>query len=103
MSFITKRDIEITVVKIYFELTVRKTLDSILFSLDLTDNGRTKPHPKTKKGKKAATSSPRKAMSPEHDENLCLLRASNGKKHISTVVSAKEVTRFQLVSSTTCS
>lgn len=64
----------------------------------LTDSGRTKPHPKPKKGKKAATASPRKAASPEPEENLCLLRASNGKKHISTVVSAKEVTRFQLVS-----
>ena len=63
-----------------------------------SDNGRTKPHPKQKKkGKKAARASPRKAASPEPEENLCLLRASNGKKHISTVVSAKEVTRFQLV------
>lgn len=38
-----------------------------------------------------------KASSPEPDENLCLLRASTGKKKLSTVVSAKEVTRFQLV------
>ena len=41
-----------------------------------------------------------KASSPEPEENLCLLRATNGKKKLSTVVSAKEVTRFQLVSET---
>lgn len=38
-----------------------------------------------------------KAASPEPEENLCLLRATDGKKKLSTVVSAKEVTRFQLV------
>ena len=38
-----------------------------------------------------------KASSPEPEENLCLLRATNGKKKLTTVVSAKEVTRFQLV------
>ncbi len=38
-----------------------------------------------------------RAESPEPEENLCLLRATNGKKKLSTVVSAKEVTRFQLV------
>ena len=32
------------------------------------------------------------------DEHLCLLRAGNGKKHISTVVSSREVTKFQMVS-----
>lgn len=37
-----------------------------------------------------------KASSPEPEENLCLLRATNGKKKLSTVVSTKEVTRFQL-------
>lgn len=41
-----------------------------------------------------------KASSPEPEENLCLLRATNGKKKLSTVVSAKEVTRFQLVRDT---
>ena len=54
-----------------------------------TDNGRTKPRPKAKaKGK---------AGSPEPEDHLCLLRASNGKKKISTVISAREVTRFQMV------
>ena len=57
-----------------------------------TDNGRTKPKPKLKGKRKG------KAASPEPEENLCLMRASNGKKTISTVISAKEVTRFQMVS-----
>ena len=68
--------------------------------------GQTK-HPRGgfKKRKKPATSKdskrkvPKKAPSPEPEENLCLLRATNGKKKLSTVVSAKEVTRFQLVRS----
>ena len=75
-----------------------------------TDNGRTKPHPKprskAKLGKKdtastqpsASGSAAAKRASPEPDNHLCLLRAGNGKRHISTVVSAKEVTRFQMVS-----
>ena len=45
------------------------------------DNGSTKPKPR-KRGKVRAGGS-----SSEPDEHLCLLRASNGKKHISTVVS----------------
>ena len=66
-----------------------------------SDNGRTKPIPKLKK--KKAGSSPKKAAggttSPEPEDNLCLLRAMDGKKKkISTVVHAKDVTRFQLVS-----
>ncbi len=41
----------------------------------LTDNGRTKPVTK------------KKGTASEHaDENLCLIRANNGKKKISTVV-----------------
>ena len=48
---------------------------------------------KTKEHKKHVA----KAPSPEPEENLCLLRATNGKKKLSTVVSTKEVTRFQLV------
>lgn len=44
-----------------------------------SDNGRTKPKPKGKKGR---------ASSPDTEEhNLCLLRASTGKKTIRTVVS----------------
>lgn len=69
------------------------------------DNGRTKPTPKLKK--KKVGSSPKKAAggtaSPEPEDNLCLLRATVGKKKISTVVHAKDVTRFQLVSYLFCS
>jgi len=53
-------------------------------------NGQTKPKPRPKgktKGKHA---------SPEPEEHLCLLRASNGKKKISTIVSTREVKRFQM-------
>lgn len=53
-----------------------------------------KRKPSDKDGRKL----PKKASSPEPEENLCLLRATNGKKKLSTIVSTKEVTRFQLVS-----
>lgn len=46
----------------------------------VVDNGRTKPHPRPSKKTKGGASS-------EPDENLCLLRVTNGKKKISTVVS----------------
>ena len=63
----------------------------LLLPLPSADNGQTKPKPRPKgktKGKHA---------SPEPEEHLCLLRASNGKKKISTIVSTREVTRFQMV------
>lgn len=67
-------------------------------------NGRTKPHPKPRKGKtgkkgtatSTASSAAAKRTSPELEDHLCLLRAGNGKRHFSTVISVKEVTRFQM-------
>lgn len=76
-------------------------------------NGRTKPHPKGRKpktGRKGATTSSSSSSSvahsatgagggggsPEPEDHLCLLRAGNGKKHISTVVSSREVNKFQM-------
>lgn len=50
------------------------------------DDGRTKPVPR--KGQ---------SESFEPADNKCLLRASDGKKKISTVVSTKEVIKFQMV------
>ncbi|XP_065890820.1 signal recognition particle 14 kDa protein-like [Dysidea avara] len=50
-------------------------------------NGRTRPCPRDKT---------RVQYLSEPEENLCLLRASNGKKNISTVISNREVTRFQM-------
>ncbi len=68
--------------------------------VSITDNGRTKPVSRKKKRPKTG-GSPRKGAgrtsSPEPDDNLCLIRATDGKKKISTVVHAKDVTRFQLV------
>ncbi len=64
------------------------------------DNGRTKPVPRKKSAIKTS-GSPRKgsgvASPSEPEENLCLIRATDGKKKISTVVHAKDITRFQLV------
>ncbi|XP_032811708.1 signal recognition particle 14 kDa protein isoform X1 [Petromyzon marinus] len=51
-----------------------------------TDDGRTKPIPK--KGTVDSVQEPA--------ENKCLLRASDGKKKISTVISSKEVNKFQM-------
>ncbi|KAL5456889.1 hypothetical protein EMCRGX_G034115 [Ephydatia muelleri] len=49
-------------------------------------NGRKKPNPRD-----GSSATPL-----EQEENLCLLRATNGKKTISTVVSSREVTKFQM-------
>lgn len=70
--------------------------------LTFSDNGQTKQPRGGFKKRHAGTGKDHKkhkgkASSPEPEENLCLLRATNGKKKLSTVVSAKEVTRFQLV------
>lgn len=72
------------------------------------DNGQTKRPRGGFKKRHKGTEKPHKqhtvkAASPEPEENLCLLRATNGKKKLSTVVSAKEVTRFQLVSTSRAS
>ncbi|MFH4977464.1 hypothetical protein AB6A40_004173 [Gnathostoma spinigerum] len=48
-------------------------------------DGRTKPHPKNTT-----------ETHPSKSDDLCLFRASLGKKKISTVVHAKEVNKFQL-------
>ena len=51
----------------------------------LTDNGQTKPKPKPRKkgvAQKGGGPSPPEQL----DDNLCLLRATNGKKKISTIV-----------------
>ncbi|XP_028003258.1 signal recognition particle 14 kDa protein isoform X1 [Eptesicus fuscus] len=51
----------------------------------LADDGRTKPIPR--KGSVEGF---------EPSDNKCLLRATDGKKKISTVVSSKEVNKFQM-------
>lgn len=51
--------------------------------------GRTKPIPRGKKKDKSAL------LEMEGSESKCLVRATNGKKKISTVVNTKDVNRFQ--------
>uniref|UniRef100_A0A0N5AID6 Signal recognition particle 14 kDa protein n=1 Tax=Syphacia muris TaxID=451379 RepID=A0A0N5AID6_9BILA len=51
----------------------------------LGDDGRTKPLPKNKP-----------VHPPSKIEDLCLLRARLGSKHISTVIHSKEVNKFHL-------
>uniref|UniRef100_A0A8D2QDB8 Signal recognition particle 14 kDa protein n=1 Tax=Zonotrichia albicollis TaxID=44394 RepID=A0A8D2QDB8_ZONAL len=63
-----------------------RTSGSVFITLKKYD-GRTKPVPR--KGH-VETSEPA--------DNKCLLRATDGKKKISTVVSSKEVNKFQMVS-----
>ncbi|XP_077999553.1 signal recognition particle 14 kDa protein-like [Glandiceps talaboti] len=48
-------------------------------------HGQTKPKPKDKK------TDPH-----EHLEHKCLVRATNGKRKITTVISSKDVTKFQM-------
>uniref|UniRef100_A0A8B9NVA9 Signal recognition particle 14 kDa protein n=1 Tax=Apteryx owenii TaxID=8824 RepID=A0A8B9NVA9_APTOW len=63
-----------------------RTSGSVFITLKKYD-GRTKPVPR--KGH---------VESFEPADNKCLLRATDGKKKISTVVSSKEVNKFQMVS-----
>jgi signal recognition particle subunit SRP14 len=58
-------------------------------------DGRTKPVPKpnSKNNKKATSSLP---LPIEIDEYKCLLRASMGSKKLSTVISPKDLNKFQL-------
>ncbi|PIO27640.1 hypothetical protein AB205_0129500 [Aquarana catesbeiana] len=63
-----------------------RTSGSVFITLKKYD-GRTKPIP-----------SKSHAESFEPADNKCLLRATDGKKKISTVVSSKEVNKFQMVS-----
>lgn len=56
----------------------------------LIDNGSTKPRPKPRK-KGVAQGKGGVASPPEQlDETLCLLRATNGKKKISTIVRCRK-------------
>lgn len=55
-------------------------------------DGRTKPTPKPDSKKRIKPPSAPESL--QHD--LCLIRASNGKKKISTIVSAKDINKFQM-------
>uniref|UniRef100_A0A8C7GH36 Signal recognition particle 14 kDa protein n=2 Tax=Oncorhynchus TaxID=8016 RepID=A0A8C7GH36_ONCKI len=66
-----------------------RTSGSVAITLKKYD-GRTKPVPR--KGH---------PVNYEPADNKCLLRASDGKKKISTVVSSKEVIKFQMVGTRT--
>ncbi|XP_022085994.1 signal recognition particle 14 kDa protein-like [Acanthaster planci] len=48
--------------------------------------GQTKPQPRHTK----------RTLISEHSEHKCLFRATNGKKKLSTVISSKDVTKFQM-------
>ncbi|XP_030855173.1 signal recognition particle 14 kDa protein [Strongylocentrotus purpuratus] len=50
--------------------------------------GQNKPKPKAAKGERLSVS--------DQSEHKCLFRATNGKKKISTVISTKDVTKFQM-------
>ncbi|XP_070577491.1 signal recognition particle 14 kDa protein-like [Ptychodera flava] len=52
-------------------------------------HGQTKPKPRASKGD-----------SHEPSEQKCLIRATNGKKKISTVISSKDVNKFQMAYAT---
>ena len=71
------------IMKILFKgnmlMLFRLAIQYYVIVLSLADNGRSKPCPRKKS---------RNQYLSEPEENLCLLRASNGKKKISTVVRA---------------
>ena len=54
-------------------------------------DGRTKPKPKLRKGQ----SKPLKPQQPVATD-LCLIRATNGKKKLSTVVAARDINKFHM-------
>jgi len=54
-------------------------------------DGRTKPRPK-----KNSASTKVKSQAQVPIEGLCLIRATNGKKKLSTVINAKDINRFQM-------
>jgi signal recognition particle subunit SRP14 len=60
-----------------------KTSGTVWLTMKKYD-GRTKPRPR--KNKKEGVSSNKGSAFVEHEENYCLLRATNGKKKISTMV-----------------
>nr|CAB3266569.1 signal recognition particle 14 kDa protein-like [Phallusia mammillata] len=53
-------------------------------------DGRTKPKPRPN------TKSKQRSQPQAPIEGLCLIRATNGKKKLSTVVNAKDINRFQM-------
>ncbi len=53
----------------------------------MLDYGQTKPKPRDSKGRLPVS---------DHTEHKCLFRATNGKKKLSTVISSKDVTKFQM-------
>ncbi|RNA27848.1 signal recognition particle 14 kDa [Brachionus plicatilis] len=64
-----------------------KTSGTVLVTMKRYD-GRTKPVPRTEKKNPSQI--------PEPQEYKCLMRANMGSKKISTVVSAKDINKFQL-------
>ena len=57
-------------------------------------NGQTKPKPKPRKVKAGKKEGEKEQIQP--DEHLCLIRAKTGNKKISTTISSKKVTKFQI-------
>lgn len=55
-------------------------------------DGRTKPKPKLRKGQKPNV----KRLQQPCATDLCLIRACNGKKKLSTVVAAKDISKFHI-------
>ena len=73
--------------------TKQRTTGSVVVTLKKY-NGQTKPTPKLRKGK--ATKKEGEKEHAQIDEHLCLIRAKSGKKKISTNVTSKDVTKFQI-------
>ena len=73
--------------------TKQRTTGSVVVTLKKY-NGQTKPTPKPRKGKAAKKEGEKEHAQP--DEHLCLIRAKFGKKKISTNVTSKDVTKFQI-------
>lgn len=81
---------------------------SIYITMKQVDNSK-KPQPsdsntrklgkKGKKNKKQAASSSGGDVEAKPKENMCLIRVHNSKRKISTVVAAKDVNKFQQVTS----
>ncbi len=70
-----------------------KTSGSVLVTMKRYD-GRTKPIPRTNTNKN--TKKPLQPHPPEPQEYKCLMRATVGNKKISTVISGKDINKFQV-------
>jgi signal recognition particle subunit SRP14 len=70
-----------------------KTNGTVLVTMKRYD-GRTKPIPRTNQNKQ--TKKPLQPHPPEPQEYKCLFRATLANKKISTVISAKDVNKFQV-------